>query len=197
MQETKGYKIEDKYGMYFVTFTVVGWVDLFTRKECVDIVLRSMKYCQENKGLRIHAYVIMPSHIHLIVSAAEDSDGLSAIIRDYKKYTSKALLDWILNDPRESRSDWLQVVFRYHAKTNANNKHYQIWKQNNQPKQLLHPRFINQKLNYIHVNPVVSGLVKNEEDYRYSSAHSYMTKEEGIVQVEYIDFGVEEGYIMT
>lgn len=197
MKQTKGYKIEDQYGMYFVTFTVVGWVDLFTRKECVDILLRSLKYCQEHKGLEISAYVIMSSHLHLIINAKESSDGLSAIIRDFKKYTAKALIDWILNDARESRSDWLKVVFKYHAKLNSNNKNYQVWRQDNQPKSLLHPKFISQKLNYIHMNPVEAGIVLQAEDYIYSSARSYRDGESDVLQVKCIDFGVEEGYVFT
>ena len=61
----------------------MGWVDIFTRKECKDIIVDSLKYCNSNKGLSIHAYVIMSNHIHLIVSAREGSWGLSGIIRDF------------------------------------------------------------------------------------------------------------------
>ena len=81
-----GYNIDDQYGLYFLTFTLVGWVDLFTRKECKDIVIDSLKYCVRNKGLIISAYVLMESHLHIVASAKEKSDGLSAIIRDFKKF---------------------------------------------------------------------------------------------------------------
>ena len=54
-----------------MTFTVVGWVDLFIRNSYRDCILDSFTYCNKNKGLRIHAYVIMTSHIHLIASAQE------------------------------------------------------------------------------------------------------------------------------
>ena len=83
-----GYNITDQYGMYFVTFTVVGWVDLFTRLECKRILVDALKYCQQNKGLKVHAYVIMSSHVHLILSSSSESKGLSSIIRDYKSHTS-------------------------------------------------------------------------------------------------------------
>ena len=122
--------------MHFVTFTIVGWVDVFTRKECKEIFINSLKYCIENKGLLLYAYVIMPSHVHLNISAKENSQGLSAIIRDMKKHVSKEILKWTLNSRKESRKEWLEVVFKYHAKHNKNNSAYQVWQQNNHPKVL-------------------------------------------------------------
>ena len=137
----------------------------------------------------------MSSHIHIIASAKEDSDGISAIIRDFKKFTSKRLIDFVLNDNKESRRDWLKVVFEYHAKHYKRNTNYQTWKQNNHPKILLHPNFINQKINYIHNNPVVSQIVEKPEDYLYSSARNYLDFENPIVDVDCIDFGSIEGCV--
>lgn len=193
--ERKGYYILDQYVSYFLTFTVVGWVDLFTRKEIKGIIIDSFKYCQENKGLVINAYVIMSNHIHLIARAKEDSGGISAIIRDFKKYTSKKIVKFVREGKKESRSDWIKMVFSYHAKYNKNNAKYQVWKQDNRPKLLLHPKFIYQKLNYIHFNPVEEEIVENPEDYLYSSARNYLSYEEVILEVEIIDFGVTEGYV--
>jgi putative transposase len=193
--DIKGYVIGDQYETYFLTFTIVGWVDLFTRNECRDIIIDSFKYCQLNKGLIINAYVIMSSHIHLICRAKEESEGLSAIVRDFKKFTSKKLLDFVLNDKKESRKEWLKVVFQYHAKYNKNNTNYQVWQQNNQPKILLNPKFISQKLQYIHNNPVKEKIVEKPVDYLYSSARNYIDIGENILEVEIIDFGSTEGYI--
>ncbi len=93
--EDGGYKIVDQYATYFLTFTVVGWIDLFSRKECKDLLIDSLKYCQQQKGLMIYAYVLMESHIHLLSSAHEKSSGISAIIRDFKKFTSKQIVQWM------------------------------------------------------------------------------------------------------
>ena len=65
------YKIRDQEGLYFVTFTVVGWVDLFVRNSYRDCIIGSFEYCQEKKGLNVYAFVIMTSHIHAILSAHE------------------------------------------------------------------------------------------------------------------------------
>jgi len=197
MTERKGYIISDQYATHFVTFTVVGWIDLFTRKRCKDIVIDSLKYCIANKGLELNAFVIMPSHIHLIVRAKESSKGLSGIIRDMKKHTSKQLLKWVLESGKESRKEWMDIVFKYHAKYNKNNNDYQIWQQNNQPKILIHPKFSNQKINYIHHNPVEAGIVLEAEHYSYSSARNYLGFENNIIDVKIIDFGIQEGYVFT
>jgi REP element-mobilizing transposase RayT len=95
--------------------TTVGWMDIFSRKECKHIIIDSLKYCQEKKGLIINAYVLMESHLHMIARADEPSKGLSAIIRDFKKHTSKQLIDWVMNSGKESRKEWIGVVMKYHA----------------------------------------------------------------------------------
>ena len=81
------YKFENPDGIYFVTSAVVEWVDVFTRFQYCDIFVESLKYCIEKKGLVLHAWVIMPSHIHLVISR-NGSDSLSDIMRDLKKFTS-------------------------------------------------------------------------------------------------------------
>ena len=193
---SKGYTISDQYAAYYVTFTIVGWVDLFTRLACKGILVDSLRYCQQHKGLVIHAYVIMGSHVHMVLRAAEGSIGLSGIIRDFKKFTAKELLNWVLTSGQESRKEWLEMVFKYHGKHNSNNTKYQVWRQDNQPKILLHPRFIGQKLDYIHNNPVVAKIVERPEDYWYSSARNYLGIPHSVLDVEVIDFGVQEGYVL-
>lgn len=84
-----GYKINNQYHTHFLTMTIVGWADIFTRLVYKEIVVDSLKFCQKEKGLVVHAYVIMSNHIHLIATAHENSKGLSAIIGDFKKFTAK------------------------------------------------------------------------------------------------------------
>ena len=139
----------------------------------------------------------MGSHVHLAACADEKSDGLSAIIRDLKKHTSKQLLDWSLNSPKESRKEWLEIVFRYHAKYNKNNSKYQIWQQNNHPKMMLHPKFIRQKIIYIHYNPVEAGIVDKQGEYLYSSARNYLGRDDYIMEVDVIEPDVKDGYVMV
>jgi REP-associated tyrosine transposase len=90
------YKFHNEESIYFITPTIVNWIDLFTRKEYCDLVLNSISYCQKEKGLIIHAWCIMPSHLHLIISSNRKFH-LSEIVRDFKKYTSKAIIEEIKN----------------------------------------------------------------------------------------------------
>jgi REP element-mobilizing transposase RayT len=99
------YTFANSNGVYFVTFTVVEWVDIFTRSRYADIVLNSLKYCIEAKGLQLHAYVIMSNHVHLIISR-NGQETLSNIVRDFKKFTTSQIIKSIKELP-ESRRNWL------------------------------------------------------------------------------------------
>jgi len=194
MSDRGGYNIVDQYATYFITCTAVGWLDIFTRQECRDIIIDSLRHCIEKKGLNLHSYVIMSSHIHVIASAKQSSEGLSSIVRDFKSYTAKKIISWITKSDKESRREWLELVMKYHAKYNKRNSLYQVWQHDNQPKLCAHPKFTKSKLDYIHNNPVAAGIVKEPEDYVYSSAIDYVGGT-GLLKIEMIDFGVEEGYV--
>jgi len=165
-------KITNPQGLYFATFTVIHWIDLFTRPEYKDIIINSLKYCQQNKGLVIHAFVIMTNHVQLIVSRQDDGEQISDIIRDFKKFTSAKLLKAIKEIP-ESRREWLLRAFRKAGEKNPNNSRYQVWIQDNHPIELITGKFIRQKLDYIHLNPVKAGIVFQPIDYVCSSATAY------------------------
>lgn len=173
------YQIHDQSKAYFLTFTVVQWVDVFSRKAYKDIVIDSLKYCQKNKGLVIYAYVIMTNHLHLLVSS--NNENLSQTIADFKKFTSKAIIK-VVREGNESRKDWMLNLFSSEAKKNSRNKYFQFWKQKSHPVQIYSNPFIKQKVKYIHNNPVKAGIVKKPEDYIYSSARNY-ADQEGILDV--------------
>ena len=180
------YKILDQNGLNFVTFTIVDWIDLFTRSAYCDIVLDSLRFCQKEKQLNIYAYVIMPSHIHLIIDT-DNPNGLSPIIKSFKSYTAKSFLQYINNlDNPESRREWLLNRFEFNARKQNSNSHNQIWKRDNHPILLYSPEAIITNLNYIHNNPINAGYVDKAEHYRYSSATNYYGNE-GLLNVILID----------
>ena len=122
-----GYKIRNQAAIHFITFAVVSWIDIFTRKEYRDIVLDSIKYCQDEKGLLLHCWCIMSNHLHLIASAK--NHDLSDVLRDYKKFTSKQIVAAIERNQKESRKDWMLEIFRHEGAKNSRNKNYQFWRQ--------------------------------------------------------------------
>ena len=164
-----GYKIGHTEELYYLTFQVVGWVDIFTRKIYRDIVIESLRYCQTQKGLNLYAYVIMSNHIHLLAQSRDSN--LSDFIRDFKRYTSSKIKEELFSG-NESRREWMQMVFEYHAKQKKGQS-FQLWTHENHAEVIYSPRFIEQKLDYIHSNPVVAGIVEKPEEYLYSSARNY------------------------
>jgi len=156
---------------YFVTFSVVDNIDIFIRKQFRDIFYESTNYCIKNKGLNVFCYCIMTSHIHLIIGT--DDKAISDIIRDWKAYTSRHIRKCLESAKFESRKYWLMKVFKYKGTINPNNKDFQFWQQNNHPIQLNSNFIVEQKVEYIHNNPVNQGFVEKPEYWLHSSANFY------------------------
>ena len=156
---------------YFMTMTVVDWIDLFTRVNQKQLIVDSLNYCQENKGLNIFGWCLMPSHLHLIANTKIPFD-LDHVVRDFKRHTSKnAVL--IIENEAESRREWLLDKFAYAGKIHPKNRNHKVWQDKNHAIELYTEQVTWQKLNYIHRNPVVDKIVYNEQDYLFSSARNY------------------------
>ncbi len=166
-----GYQIDDQFGTYFLTPTIVDWVDVLTRKNYKDIIIQCLDYCIKNKGLVLYGYVIMTNHMHLI--ARSQNGQLSSTIRDFKKFTAVNIINAITNEP-ESRKAWMLHRFEWNAKRNARSADNQFWRHENHPEKIFSKDFFDQKLKYIHDNPVRAGWVELPEDYIFSSAKALL-----------------------
>ncbi len=180
---SRKYKFFNKHKPYFVTYSVVNWIDIFTRNIYKNVMLDSWDYCIKNKGLRIHAWCIMTNHVHMIISSEQDE--LSNIMRDMKSFTSTTLKKRISNNSQESRKKWMLGLMKAAGDNNSNNKDFQFWQQHNHPLILNTNSVFEQKLNYIHNNPVKAGIVEKAECYLYSSARDYVGIK-GLVEIELI-----------
>ena len=168
---------------YYITMTVVGWLDVFTRKNHRDVLIESLKYCQKEKGLIIYAYVIMSNHIHMIVQTSEPHQ-IKDTIRDFKKFTSKKILFQIQNEP-ESRREWMLKIFEDEAEQSKKHKSYKFWQVGNHAIEVYSLKFSWDKINYIHNNPVKAGFVNESYHWKYSSASNYQDME-SVLEVEKI-----------
>ena len=139
-----GFKIRDQEAMHFLTFTVVGWIDLFSRQIYRDVLLKNMNYCRQHKGLKIGAYVIMTNHVHVIWQST--TGRLSDTLRDFKSYCTKEFIS-IIEKENESRREWLLHMFRFHANRTNQNKEYKIWTGDNHPEEIHSHNFMMSKLN--------------------------------------------------
>ncbi|MFV8333673.1 REP-associated tyrosine transposase [Flavobacterium sp. GSP14] len=177
---SEGYKIRDQTLPHFITFTVVDWIDVFTRQTYKDVIIESLDYCIQNKGMILYGYVLMSNHIHMLIQSQEAT--LSDLIRDFKKFTAKSILEKIQNSP-ESRREWILERFKLATESHSRNKNYQLWQYGNHPEEVYSNKFMWSKLDYIHLNPVRAGIVEKASHYVYSSASNYVS-DSGLLKIE-------------
>jgi putative transposase len=172
------YKIAELNSPHFITSTIVGWLPVFTRARYLDIITASLTFCRQQKGLRLHAYVILDNHLHLMVSA----DNLSQVIRDFKRHTAQE----ILAAANQDKKLWLLKQFEFFKSVQKSNSQHQVWQEGFHPQAITTEDMLRQKLDYIHYNPVRIGLVDRPEDWRYSSARNYFGQE-GVLEIDLIE----------
>ncbi len=145
--------------------------------------MKALGYCTKNKGMVLYGFVIMTNHIHLIIQS--DESKLSDLIRDFKNFTAKIILNKIENGP-ESRSDWMLKRFEFACKSHTHNEKYQFWQYGSHPEEIFSEKFMWSKLDYIHKNPIRAGIVSKASCYLYSSASNYVN-DEGIIKITKVD----------
>jgi REP element-mobilizing transposase RayT len=165
------YKATTTEEAYFITITTVGWVDVFTRLNQKQVIIQALQYCQNKKGLEIYGYCIMHSHIHLLCKAT-NGFILSDVMRDFKKFTSKKIIQTIQDEP-ESRREWMLDYFKKACEHLKQNQQYKVWQNGYHAEHIYSNKFIKQKMDYIHNNPVNEKIVILPEDYYFSSARNY------------------------
>ncbi|NUO10371.1 MAG: transposase [Candidatus Brocadia sp.] len=170
------YKIIQKEGIYFVTSTVVEWIPIFTTQKYFDIIIQSLKFCKDYKGLKLYAFVILDNHFHLVVSAPELSNTLTSL----KKFTAKEIITQLGQDNRHR----LLIQLAFYKKRYKTKSDYQVWQEGVHPELIMNNEMLFQKIEYIHYNPVKRGLVDMPEHWRYSSSRNYLANDHSIIQID-------------
>lgn len=159
------YRIFETTTPYFLTCTVVGWLPVFTRPECVEIVLDSWRFLQRTGRMKLYGYVVLENHLHFIAGGAD----LSKEVGDFKSFTARKVIDF-LHD-RAERTLLAQLAWEKAA--HKLDRRFQLWQEGSHPKQIVTDEMMDQKLEYIHNNPVNRGYVDDPLHWRYSSARNY------------------------
>jgi REP element-mobilizing transposase RayT len=159
------WKIIQGVNLYFITTTIVEWRSVFVTIPLFETIIESLKYCCTNKGLHLHAYVIMPNHAHYIV-LTNPPEKLSDVMRDFNRFTSQRITD-VLDEDRGNR--------------------YKVWQEGFHPIAIDTGDFFQQKLDYLHENPVRKGFVERSEYWRYSSARNYLFDDHSVIPVECLE----------
>ena len=169
------YKIYEPTHPHFITCTVLHWIPIFTNKESVQIILESLKYLQYNHNLKLHAYVILENHLHLVAS----SDDIAKDIARFKSYTAREIIN--LLQKRDIKTILDQLAF--YKKSHKADREFQLWQEGMQPKLIQREQMMIEKINYIHNNPIKRGYVDEAKHWRYSSARDY-EGDEGLIEIE-------------
>ncbi len=123
---------------------------------------------------------IMTNHMHLVLRSINGQKP-ELLLGDFKRFTSKTVVKAVMENPRESRKEWLLEMFKQAGAALTNVKDYQFWQHSSKPIELWSNKVVFEKISYIHNHPVEEGLVYNPQDYVYSSARDY-AGEEGILK---------------
>jgi REP element-mobilizing transposase RayT len=178
---SRKYKFYNPEGIYFVSFATVYWLDIFVREPYFAAFIESLEFCRNNKGMELFAYCVLPSHVHLIFRDKNGNPG--KLIKELKTFTSKKLQELINENPQESRKEWLLWMMDRAGSKNSNITNRQFWQQHNKPVELWSNKVIEQKLDYIHNNPVESGFVTEPQHWKYSSAANFCG-EPGVIKID-------------
>jgi len=161
------YRITSDGSVYYLTFTIIEWLPLLIHEEPCKIVTDSLNYCIRNKGLLVHAYVVMPTHTHAVLADRDmDANRLQHTVTDFRKFTGRALADWCDTQSTD--------VFRRALREGAcADRDRRLWQPSKHPELIRSHTFLDTKVNYLHYNPVRAGLVRAPEHWRFSSARYY------------------------
>ena len=159
----------------FMTMTVNHWLPVFTRPDTVDIVLDSWRWLQQHEDFRLHGYVILENHLHLVARSTD----ISATIKRSKSYTARAISDHLRQRNVRGLLD-LMALFKRAHKTEST---YQFWEEGSHPQRVESEDVMRQKLDYIHQNPVKRGFVDLPEHWRWSSARDY-AGQPGLIDID-------------
>jgi len=163
------YRILSDGAVYFVTLTVVDWLPVFISQEACQIITDSLNFCHEHKGLRVNAYVFMPTHLHAILFREEfDPEALKATLTDFRKFTARKLIEHCVR----FMPACYDSVFLESAGMDRNRR---FWQPTLHPEQIETESFWIQKRDYLHDNPCRKGLVVRAEQWRFSSASHWLS----------------------
>ena len=128
--------------------------------------------------MKIYAYAILDNNLHLVVAG----DNLADIMRDFKSYTAKRLIAQLEQDQKT----WVLNQLQYYKQPAKTRSDYQVWQEGFHPQQIISDEMLQQKIDYLHHNPVRIGVVERPEDWLYSSARDYAGGK-GLIELDALD----------
>ena len=166
------YRIYPDAALYFCTFSITDWLPVFVSERPCRIVTDSLRFCHDQKHLGIDAFVLMPTHVHLIVFDREwDTPRLQNTLTDFRKFTGRHLAEFC----QQAMPNSFSAVLTDAA---GDDRGRRFWQSTRHPEAILSEDFHRQKRDYLHDNPRRKGLVLHPAHWRWSSARWYETGED-------------------
>ena len=163
------YKIYREDYPHHITSSVVGFAPIFGIPKAADIILSGLSFLRNERAVRLNAYVIMEDHIHAILQGKD----LAIKMGRFKSYTARKIIDLLQNRKSSRRLRHFRIFKRKHKK----DRRHQFWQEGFHPKEIVGDAMMQQKIAYIHQNPVKRGYVEKPHHWRYSSARNYRDME--------------------
>lgn len=168
-------------GIYFVTTTVAGFRPILNYDPIRQIILENLDFYRRKYTTAIYAYVIMPEHLHLVVDVSRSVKTISDFMLSFKGMTARQIFRNLSKYSTTETSFFKKIVNIHHCNEKRN---FQIWQNRFDDVVIDSSRILNQKIDYIHFNPVKRGLVNNPVDYKYSSARNYELDDHSVFRID-------------
>ena len=163
--------------LYFITASTVGWKPLFSESEYAEIVLNSLAWLRQEKRMALYAFVLMSTHLHAILLPLDRPIG--ELLQNFGSFTAHKILHKLREENRKDMLDF------FHTHRRNSSLEHSIW-QDIQAKNIYTEKFLLQKMEYIHQNPIAKewNLVRDRGDYKYSSACFYDKDQQPIIDID-------------
>lgn len=159
----------------FTTHVINKHVPVFEALDYFRVVTASLEHIRHNRGIQIHGYVIMPDHLHLLTNVPSPEE-LQVALGAFRRFTAGRILDMLVQD----RKTWAVKELQPRPSDPSN---VTVWRAGFLPKDASAEQIFDQKLDYIHQNPVRRGYVGAPEHWRFSSARNYYLKEHSELRI--------------
>ena len=164
--------------IFYITTVVYGRQHVFDRPSFIIPLYDSLAFYRHKLDIKILGYVFMPDHMHLLLWP-QQAENITAFMRDFKEFTAKR----IVRQAKVEKRDDLLNTFRLAGEATGRAIH-KVWQDDFWEVNVFTERFLRQKLNYIHRNPVRAGIVTEPSDYPYSSFRNYEIGDESLMEID-------------
>ncbi len=180
MPRLKHYYGENHY--HYLTESTYRRARIFDSDRFKQHFVRTLGDLRAELGFKIFAYVLMPEHCHLLIWPAPMTNP-SQIMQKLSERTANFILRSLRRNPASS---WCQKMLKRFElpSTVHHHAHYRVWNRRGYDMNIYSDKKQNEKMDYIHNNPVARGLVAHPGDWPWSSWRFYYGEDGSILTMD-------------